>query len=297
MKQSNRYCRRCDQQFAVEDSSSSCPQCDTEFLSAGLEQTIDLDTADFARAPSIQEAAEPPEALVGTRLANYKIERFLGQGGMARVYLATHLTLERPCAIKVLRPVTIERDKNAAEAFLIEARAAAALVHPHVVALHTIGKSDRRHYIEMEYVSGQSLGRLLQTSGALDPLEATRLMLQISSALAAAHEVGMVHRDVKPENVMVTDTRDAKLADFGLAKRITSKQSIDGTVLCGTPNYMAPELFAGRSATKQSDIYAMGVTYFSLLAGRLPVETQSVNELIRFHASQNSDFVRIFVRR
>ncbi|MDA1056072.1 MAG: protein kinase, partial [Planctomycetota bacterium] len=90
--------------------------------------------------------------------------------------------------------------------------------------------------------------------------------------------------DIKPGNVMVTAARDAKLADFGLAKRIASNQPIGGAMLCGTPNYMAPELFAGQPATKQSDIYAMGVTYFSLLVGRLPVETHSINELVRFHA-------------
>ncbi|MBC8354865.1 MAG: protein kinase [Planctomycetes bacterium] len=279
-----RYCRRCDQQYAVDASRTACPQCDTEFVSWEGEQTVDLETASFSGISPGEVAHEPPEALVGTRLGNYEIERFLGQGGMARVYLAKHLTLERPCAIKVLRPATIERDKDAAAAFLAEARAAAALVHPHVVALHTIGESEGRQYIEMEYVSGPSLGRLLDRDGALAPLEATRLMLQISSALAAAHKFEMVHRDIKPENVMVTAERDAKLADFGLAKQIATSQPVAGAVLCGTPNYMAPELFTGRPATKQSDIYAMGVTYFSLLAGRLPVETQSINELVRFHA-------------
>lgn len=283
MLETKRYCRSCNQHFEVEATSELCPVCDTQLVSWRDGQTVELDTVSFTKADSLNEAAEPPESLVGQRLANYQIERFLGQGGMARVYLAKHLTLERPCAIKVLRPITIKRDKDAAEAFLAEARSAAALVHPHVVALHTIGEAEGRHYIEMEYVSGESLGRLLERSGVLDPLEATRLMLQISSALAAAHAVGMVHRDIKPGNVMVTTARDAKLADFGLAKRLTTNQPVGGGMLCGTPNFMAPELFTGRPATTQSDIYAMGVTYFSLLVGRLPVETQSINELVRFH--------------
>ncbi|HRX82688.1 MAG TPA: serine/threonine-protein kinase, partial [Pirellulaceae bacterium] len=283
MTKTKRYCRRCDQQFAVESAQRSCPECDTELVSWHDGQTLELDTVSFATAESVGDASEAPSALVGKRLAHYQIERFLGEGGMARVYLAKHLTLERPCAIKVLRPITIERDKDAAEAFLAEARSAAALVHPHVVALHTIGEADGRHYIEMEYVGGESLGRMLERSGVLEPLEATRLMLQVCSALAAAHTFGMVHRDIKPGNVMVTPARDAKLADFGLAKRLATNEPIAGRMLCGTPNFMAPELFTGKPATTQSDIYAMGVTYYSLLIGRLPVETQSINELVRFH--------------
>lgn len=287
MTHTTRYCRNCDQQFTVEPSRSSCPECDTALVPWDGSQTVELETVDFCPVPPLEFAFESPEALVGKRLAIYEIERFLGQGGMARVYLAKHLTLERPCAIKVLRPAATAGEEYAADAFLDEARAAASLVHPHVVALHTIGESEGRQYIEMEYVNGHSLGRLLEQHGVLEPLEATRLMLQVSSALAAAHEVDMVHRDIKPGNVMVTAARDAKLADFGLAKRITTNQPLAGGMLCGTPNYMAPELFAGRPATKQSDIYAMGVTYFSLLVGRLPVDTHSINELVRFHAGGN----------
>lgn len=286
MTQTTRYCRRCDQQFAVERSRLSCPECDTELVAWPGEQTVALETVDFSAVASLDEDLVPPDGFVGQRFANYKIERFLGQGGMARVYLATHLTLERPCAIKVLRPTTIAGDENAAEAFLAEARLAAALVHPHVVTLHTIGEADGRQYIEMEYVNGQSLNRLLERHGVLEPLEATRFMLHVSSALAAAHDARMVHRDIKPGNVMVTEGGHAKLADFGLAKRISTTQPLAGGTLCGTPNYMAPELFAGHPATKQSDIYAMGVTYFSLLVGRLPVETPSIKELVRFHASR-----------
>lgn len=288
MTSTTRYCRRCDQQYAVAPTCYSCPECETELVAWNVGQTVELETVSFSPVLSFDDGPEPAEALVGQRLAHYEIERFLGQGGMARVYLATHLTLERPCAIKVLRPATMERDENAADAFLAEARAAAALVHPHVVALHTIGQAEGRHYIEMEYVNGQSLGRLLDRAGVLEPLEATRLMLQVSSALAAAHDSGMVHRDIKPGNVMVTAAGDAKLADFGLAKRIATKQPLAGGLLCGTPNYMAPELFLGQAASKQSDIYAMGVTYYSLLVGRLPVETQSLNELVRFHAQRTA---------
>lgn len=286
MTEAAKYCKDCNRRFAVDLAVSKCPECDTELVSWHGEPTLPLEPARFSHVQSVNDKPEPASALVGTQLANYQIEEFLGQGGMARVYRAKHLTLERPCAIKVLRPATIERDKNAAEAFLAEARSAAALVHPHVVALHTIGEAKGRTFIEMEYVDGNSLSHLLQQEGKLDPLEATRIMLQVSSALAAAHEYGMVHRDIKPGNVMITASRNAKLADFGLAKQVATTVPVAGNALCGTPNYMAPELFTGQPATKQSDIYAMGVTYYSLLTGQLPILTQSINELVRFHAKQ-----------
>lgn len=180
MTHTNRYCRLCDQQYAVERSCFSCPECNTALVPWDGESTVELETVDFSSISPVADESEPPEALLGRRLANYGIQQFLGQGGMARVYRARHLTLERPCAIKVLRPATIGRDNELADAFLAEARAAASLVHPHVVALHTIGQSEGRQYLEMEYVNGQSLGRMLDQHGVLKPLEATRLMLQVS---------------------------------------------------------------------------------------------------------------------
>ena len=285
MSQTSRYCHSCDQHLADEHSAPHCPNCGIT-LSAWVDNlTVELDEVSFVSRS--HEDLEPPGELVGRQLANYRIEQFLGQGGMARVYLATHLTLERPCAIKVLRPATREHDGQAVDAFLAEARAAAALTHPHVVTLYTIGEDEGRQFLEMEYVDGQSLGGLLRQQGQLDPLAATQFMLQVTSALAAAHEMGMIHRDVKPANVMVTRSGLAKVADFGIAKRVSSPAPTPGGLLCGTPHYMAPELFNGHPATTRSDIYAVGVTFFSLLAGRLPLETQSMNELIRFHARNN----------
>ncbi len=292
MAEATKYCENCDRQCYVDAEADRCPDCDNELATWTGDQTVELETVRFSHVQSVNDVPEPASALVGQQLANYRIEEFLGQGGMARVYRAKHLTLERLCAIKVLRPATIERDNNAAEAFLAEARSAAALVHPHVVALHTIGESDGRNFIEMEYVDGQSLNQLVQQEGTLAPLEATRLMLQVSSALAAAHDNGMIHRDIKPGNVMITKSRSAKLADFGLAKQIATKTPAPTGTLCGTPNFMAPELFTGNSASKQSDIYAMGVTYFSMLTGELPGQTQSINELVRFHAQRSAIEIR-----
>lgn len=224
--------------------------------------------------------------LVGQRLGNYWIEAFLGEGGMARVYRARHLTLERPCAIKVLRPSVAVRDPHAVESFLAEARAAAALVHPHVVAIHTIGHDLGYHFIEMEFVDGASLAHILGVEGTANATEATRWMVEVSSALGMAHRQGIIHRDIKPANIMVGRDRTTKLADFGLAKRLVAQvEGREDRSLAGTPKYMAPELFFGAAADRRSDIYSMGVTYYRLLAGRLPIEFASVSDVVRVHSA------------
>lgn len=289
MVKSTRYCQRCDEEIEVSPAEVDCPRCGNRLSAWTDDATLDLEQTHVLDSPA--EDPEPAEKTVSQQFANYQIDRFLGQGGMARVYLATHLSLQRPCAIKVLRPSTLERNDRAAESFLSEARLSAAINHPHAVTLYTIGQCDGQNFLEMEYVHGKTLGRLVQEQGKLDPLQATTLMFQISSALAAAHDLGMIHRDIKPANVMVTKAQLAKLADFGLAKQIQTDRPVAGEALSGTPSYMAPELFRGRAASTQSDVYAMGVTYFSLLTGHLPIEAPSINELVRFHSK--NDVLRI----
>jgi serine/threonine-protein kinase len=286
MVKSTRYCQRCNDKFDVSPTEIKCPQCGDRLSAWINDPTLDLDETN--KHESLAEDQEPAEKLVGQQFANYQIEGFLGQGGMARVYLATHLSLQRPCAVKVLRPSTLERSDRAIESFLSEARLSAAINHPHAVTLYTLGHSDGRHFLEMEYVDGKTLGHLMLEHGKLEPLQATTWMFQISSALAVAHDLGMIHRDIKPANVMVTKAQLAKLADFGLAKQIAADRPLAGEALSGTPSYMAPELFHGHAASTQSDIYAMGVTYFSLLTGRLPVDKPSIGELVRFHSKHDA---------
>jgi len=306
MVKSTRYCQRCDDEFDIPRTETRCPECGDP-LSASFDDptfddptfdhhlTLDLDEAigskslgsKSLKSKSLGEDQEPAEELVGRQLANYQIEKFLGQGGMARVYLATHLSLQRSCAVKVLRPSTLERGDRAIESFLREARLSAAINHPHAVALYSLGHSDGRHYLELEYVDGSSLGQLVREHGKMDPLQATSWMYQISSALACSHDLGMIHRDIKPANVMVTKSRLAKLADFGLAKQLAADRPLSGEALSGTPSYMAPELFRGHAASTQSDVYAMGVTYFALLTGRLPVDQPSIGDFVRFHSEHD----------
>ncbi|MCS7470185.1 protein kinase [Stieleria sp. ICT_E10.1] len=285
MARSTRYCQRCNEKYDVAPTEVICPQCGNRLSDWIDGSTVDLDQTN--QLEFLVEDQEPAEELVGQPFANYQIEGFLGQGGMARVYLATHRSLQRPCAVKVLRPSTLQQGDRAIESFLSEARLSAAINHPHAVTLYTLGHSDGRDFLEMEYVDGKSLERLVLEQGKLNPLQATTWMFQVSSALAVAHDLGMIHRDIKPANVMVTKTQIAKLADFGLAKQIANDQPLVGEVLSGTPNYMAPELFRGHAASIQSDIYAMGVTYFYLLTGRLAVDTSSIGELVRFHSKHD----------
>jgi serine/threonine-protein kinase len=231
------------------------------------------------------DSAGTDESLLDTQLATYHIEAFLGKGGMARVYRARHLTLERPCAIKVLNPQLVELHPQSVDLFSSEARAAASLVHPNVVTIHTIGYDRGLHFIEMEYVLGQSLQRYVESIGQPGPTQATHLMLQIATALEAAHRLNLVHRDIKPANVLVNDAGVAKLADFGLAKRVMGVGRFGrGNAPAGTPHYMAPELFDGHAADKRCDVYAMGVTFFYLLTGRLPFADRSFTDLAIRHA-------------
>jgi serine/threonine-protein kinase len=254
-----------------------CPRCGQAVTPGDLTPTQHVDGSG-ALADSRDAGLE------GHRLGNYDVESFLGKGGMARVYRARHRMLHRPCALKVLAPELASRDPEYLSLFLDEARAAAALVHPNVVTVHNIGNEDGLNFIEMEYVSGRALQGQV-AADAPDPLRATGLMLQISAGLAEAHRVGIIHRDLKPSNVMLTHDGIAKLADFGLAKRVEARSPLPAEhTLVGTPYFMAPELFEGTAASRQSDVYAAGVTYFYLLTGRLPFADRSIVALARKHA-------------
>lgn len=229
-------------------------------------------------------------ALVGKSLSHYQIESPVGRGSMGRVYRARHLELDRVCAVKILDPKLLARQPGLREQFWAEGRAAANLVHPHIVTVHNLGNALGYHFIEMEYVHGAvSLRDYVIRKGPFDSVMAAKLVRQVVLALAAAHGSGLVHRDVKPANVLLTSDGNVKLADFGLVQNLVGLSS---GRLAGTPTFMAPELFKGASASAQSDIYAIGVMTFYLLTGRLPFTSDSVGRLIRLHHSQPVPDVR-----
>jgi serine/threonine-protein kinase len=222
--------------------------------------------------------------LIGRVIGQYRVEGPLGRGSMARVYKARHLGLERTCALKIMNPRLVSQQPATPEQFWAEARAAANLVHPHVVTIYNLGFDQGYHYIEMEYVPGSmSLRQALVRRGPFEPLLAARLVRQVVLALEAAHRSGLVHRDVKPANVLLTPDGQAKLADFGLAHRTVG---LGSQRLAGTPTFMAPELFRGEPASPPTDIYATGVTLYYLLSGQLPFASERLRELIRLHREQ-----------
>ena len=217
---------------------------------------------------------------LGPKLHVYEVEMLLGSGGMGRVYLARHGHLDRRCAVKVLSPRAAQRDVDFVLRFQQEGKAAAALNHPNVVVTHAIGEERSFHFLEMEYLSGGSLRQLVRSENQLAPLRATHLAARIADGLAAAHRLGIVHRDLKADNVMLTLSGIPKITDFGLAKRVLGSDVFDGRYMVGTPQYMAPELFAGEPASPASDVYALGVIYYLLLTGRLPFTVPTLNGLI-----------------
>jgi serine/threonine-protein kinase len=205
---------------------------------------------------------------------------------MADVYLAEQESLARQVAVKVLRPETV-RQATAVQRFAQEARAAAALVHGHIVQIHEVACVEGVHFLAEEYVAGPTLKTWLTVRGPLDARQAVTVLGQVGSALARAAEQGVVHRDIKPENLLVAPGGDVKVADFGLARVLSENLDLtqDGMTL-GTPLYMSPEQGEGRSVDARSDLYSLGATVYHLLAGRPPYSGPSAVAVVMAHIKE-----------
>jgi serine/threonine protein kinase len=230
--------------------------------------------------------------LIGRKLHIYQFVSLLGAGAMGQVYLALHDDLQRHCALKILAPKHGLYDEEYIAQFQKEGQAAAALIHPNIVGLHAIGYIADTHFLEMEYVPGISLQELINKEGPLPSDRALRLATMIADGLAAAHRLGIIHRDVKPANVLVTPEGIAKVGDFGLAKKMKSAEDDSDMGFCGTPNYMAPELFRGHEACPASDVYALGLCLFQMLIGKLPWQESSLTKLAAFGRTEEIPNVR-----
>ncbi len=218
--------------------------------------------------PDLAGELLPPGSLLG----QYRLEEVIGEGGMGRIYRATHLHLDRVLAIKVLAP-RLSKDAALVQRFQREARALARLSHPHIVSIHDMGSQGEVHYFVMEYVEGVNLRQLMAT-GEVTPQRALALVARICDALHYAHDCGIVHRDIKPENILIDKAGQPRVADFGLAKVLrgdAAPANLTGTnVVLGTYNYMAPEQKRSAKVDHRADIYAVGVVLYELLTGKLP---------------------------
>lgn len=279
------FCYGCNERFEARgDADARCPLCGERLDDMVTVPTASVEAAGD-REPLSKNAEASTDALIGSTLASYRVDGYLGSGGMARVYRAFHPRLERPCALKILSPELAVRSPGLIDAFLAEARAAASLVHPNVVTVHNVGEEKGVHFIELELVPGRSLHRLVVEDGPLPPGRAAALLGQAVQGLAEAHRHGLVHRDLKPANVLLQERRPAKLADFGLAKRVVTGRP-GFAELSGTPHFMAPELFDGREAGRESDVYASGVSLFFLVTGKLPFTAPTLPEVVQKHRSE-----------
>src|SRR5690606_28245983 len=248
-------------------------------------ETALIDPAAPAGPIFLERAAPEPDdlELVDKVLGPYRVEAFLGRGAMARVYRAEHRILRRSCALKILH-VARGRRQDVIETLYREARAAAALVHPNVVTVHNVGRIGEHRFIELEYVAGSSLQRRIETTGALGPILASRLLSGVAHAVGTAHRAGLVHRDIKPANILLSVNGVAKIADFGLVAPLVSRMDASrvkgpGAPVAGTPYFMAPETFRGAAPGPAADIYALGVTYYYLLTATVPFRAASLGEL------------------
>ncbi len=234
---------------------------------------------DPQQVKTIQEA----KTLIGRELGTFRIEELLGVGGFGAVFRAFDKSLHRHVALKVLPPQMAKAGKEKVQHFLQEARSAAKLSHPNIVTVHQICQVDGLYFIVMELVDGRSLAEVVRQK-RLTPQEATRIITEACRGLAHAHRRGLIHRDIKPGNIMVTADNQVKMTDFGLARDIfrDTSDAEDGRAV-GTPLYMAPEQCEGEEGDSRSDVYSMAASYYVALTRRPPYEGRDTEEVMNRH--------------
>jgi len=210
----------------------------------------------------------------------YSLERELGRGGMGVVYLAREVRLDRPVAIKLLPP-SKAIDPKLRERFLREARTAAKLSHPNVIPIHAVEEIGEFVFFAMAYVEGETLTERVRRRGPLPPSEAARVLRDVAWALAYAHGQGVIHRDVKPDNILLENTGRVLVADFGIASVVTGAGALSGTgEVIGTPEFMSPEQALGEAVDGRSDLYSLGIVGYFSLSGSLPFEAEKATEVL-----------------
>ncbi|MFH1422361.1 MAG: serine/threonine-protein kinase, partial [Planctomycetota bacterium] len=274
-------CTICSRQYNVENFSPentyTCRVCggvltDTRKITS---VSVEGSTTDER---SLRKSMD--QRFIGRQVGQYKVIEKLGQGGMAVVYKAKHVILNDEVAVKVMLPELVSDSANRAR-FLREAQTAASLKHPNIVLVRDAGEDGEYLYIVMEMIDGQSLGSLVKKRRRIPQEEAADIILHAAKALAAACEKNLVHRDIKPDNIMLTSKGDVKVTDFGLAKS-SEKSDMSLTAsgyILGTPMYMSPEQFEAESLDPRSDIYSLGATFYHVLTGKPPFEATTVFQM------------------
>ncbi|MDR1042807.1 MAG: Stk1 family PASTA domain-containing Ser/Thr kinase, partial [Clostridiales Family XIII bacterium] len=212
----------------------------------------------------------------------YEIMEKIGDGGMAVVYRARDKLLNRPVAIKVLRPEYVT-DANFVDSFRKESRAAASLTHPNIVSIFDVGKDGNVYYIVMELVEGRPLSDIIREKGPLDYRFVLKISEQIASALSVAHRNNIIHRDVKPHNILITQDGHAKITDFGIARAVTDGTTVNDNTVKGTVHYFSPEQGRGMYMDERSDIYSLGIVMYEMLTGEVPFDADNAVAIAVMH--------------
>src|SRR5690625_1075484 len=221
----------------------------------------------------------------------YRIKRTIGGGGMANVYLARDLILNREVAIKVLR-WEYANDPEFIERFDREAQAATSLFHPNIVNIYDVGEEEHILYMVMEYIDGLTLKEYIIQNGPLQVEEAIEIMKQLTNAISHAHANGLIHRDIKPQNVLIDKQGNVKVTDFGIALALSATALTQTNSVLGSVHYLSPEQARGGIATKKSDIYSLGIVLYELLTGQLPFSGQSPISIALKHLQNETPSVR-----
>ena len=212
----------------------------------------------------------------------YKIVKSIGEGGMANVYLAWDTILERDVAVKILRG-DLADDEKFIRRFRREANSASSLKHPNIVEMYDVGEDNGKYFIVMEYVDGKTLKSLIKKRGALNLTESIDIMMQLTSGIACAHDSYIIHRDIKPQNVMILEDGRVKITDFGIAMALNNNELTQTNSVMGSVHYLPPEQASGSGSTIKSDIYSLGILMFELLTGKVPFKGDNAVEIAIKH--------------
>lgn len=221
----------------------------------------------------------------------YQIMKAIGEGGMANVYLAYDTILDRNVAVKILRG-DLAGDEKFVRRFQREALSASSLTHPNIVEVYDVGEDNNNYYIVMEYVEGRNLKDLIKKRGKLTLSEVVDIMLQITDGMSVAHDSYIIHRDIKPQNIMILENGLVKIMDFGIAMAMNATQLTQTNSVMGSVHYLPPEQASGKGATLQSDIYSMGIVMYELLTGKLPYKGDNAVEIALKHLKEPLPSIR-----